>query len=140
MLANEAIIRTNFLHLLSHLLLREGHRATAGKEASQKLAHLLDSDDTHGKDTEGIDSVTSLDEEKKLEFTGNGTDLADILYGAYDSDTKKGSCIDEKKFVVLALRNLLCVSYEAKDTVIEGKFCNRECLFQRILHWLHLHQ
>ena len=131
MLTDEATIRTNFLHLLSHLLLHEGHRSTSGKGANLKLTHLLDNDNTQNGDTEKIDSAVSIQVEKttsevKLEFTGNGTDLGDILHEVYDNDkpAKDGCSTEERKFVVLALRNLLCISYKAKYTVIEGKFCN----------------
>lgn len=130
MLADETTIRTNFLHLLSHLLLREGKRTTSGKSGNQKLTRFLDTDDTHGRDTETVDDVTSLHNKKstleeKLEFKGNGADLCRILYVVYDSDKQTKEGIEERKFVVLALRNLLCISYTAKETAIEGKFRNK---------------
>ena len=120
MATGEIALRANFLHLLSHLLLREGRRATSDKNASNKLAHLLDADNTSEDDTERIKDVAGIHSEK---FQGNGADLCRILYGVYDDndkETKEGICNDERKFCVLAFRNLLCISYKAKETAIEG--------------------
>ena len=131
MLADETTIRTNFLHLLSHLLLREGKRTTSGTGTKLKLTQLLDTDNTQDRDTVRVDDITSIQDEKstsedKLEFSGNGADLCCILYGVYDIDkhTKEDCSIEERTFVVLALRHLLCISYKAKETAIEGKFRN----------------
>ena len=131
MLADATTIRTNFLHLLSHLLLREGKRTTSDKGTTLKLTQLLDTDNTQDRDTVRVDDITSIQDEKstseeKLEFSGNGADLCCILYGVYDIDkhTKEGCSSEEGTFVVLALRHLLCISYKAKETAIEGKFRN----------------
>lgn len=120
------LLRTNFLHLLSHLLLREGKRTTLDKTTSHKLAHLLDAGNTSEDDAERMEDVASIHSERASQetpkFQGNGADLCRVLHGVYADDDKqmKDSCNDERKFCVLTFRNLLCISYKAKETAIEG--------------------
>ena len=126
MATGETALRTHFLHLLSHLLLREGKRTTSDKNASHKLAHLLDADNTREDETERMKDVASIRSETASEettsFQGNGVDLCRILHGVYADDDKqtKDNYNDERKFCVLAFRNLLCISYKAKETAVEG--------------------
>lgn len=127
MLTDELKIRSSFLHLLSHLLFREGKRVVSGNDADLKLTRLLDSDKTQDGGAERADDVTAVpseNSEEKNECVVDGAELCRLLLGAYnngDKQAKEG--IEERKLVVLALRHLLCVSYKAKETAIEGVWC-----------------
>ena len=121
MLTDKTAIRTVFLHLLAHLLLREGKRMVSGNGPTLRLARLLDTDKTKEEGTEILHEATSIrNEESALKFEGE--ELYRVLDGVYDNDkqTKEGSYMEERKFVVLALRNLLCISHKAKETAIKG--------------------
>lgn len=125
-------IRTHFLHLLSHLLLREGRRAVSRKGGKHNLTCLLDGDSKPANDTDetNLDGDESKSEEK-LEIKANGAELCTILYAQYVNDTqgKQDRCVEERKFAVLALQNLLCISYKAKQNAIEGSCGNDITLF-----------
>ena len=123
MFSNDVKTRTNFLHLLSHLLLREGRRSTLGKESHNKLAQLLDTSSNLTSDEEKIVPVAQ-DSEKNPKLEGNGAELCDILQKAYDDEngSKDAGCLEERSFLVLAFRNLLCISFQAKDAAVEGSF------------------
>ena len=133
---DEAHLRTSFLHLLVHLLLREGKRVMAGRKANQRLADILDKN--HEKREEntrkviqnGVNTGTpqedrkmTAENDKRDEFSGNGSELCSILLLAYDESNLQDKPLhnhDERNYVLSALKNLFCVSRAAKATAVKG--------------------
>ena len=133
MLGDKDDLRASFLHLLSHLLLREGKRVTStvhpsGRTAGQGLASILDRKENdseatmNGYITAGSDEAKTTDDELNIHFKGNGSELCAVLLRAHDKNLqdKTEQHIEEKTFVESALKSLFCVSQGAKETAVRG--------------------